>query len=74
MKELHGGLHPGKRPLPPTEVGACLKALNRNGRDKIPHPQHLVGKGFIDERTVGKGQEYAVIVPLTERNNILFPH
>ena len=55
-------------------VGRFLKAFKRDGRDEVLHAQHIVGKLFVDERTVRKGKEDAVIVLLAELDEIGLAH
>ena len=74
MQQLHGGLHAGEGALAAAEIGARLKAFNGDGGDEVAHAQHLVGKGLVDERAVGEGEEHTVVVALAERDDVLFAH
>ena len=74
VQQLHGGLHAGEGTLAAAEVGARLKALNGDGGDEVAYAQHLVGKGLVDERAVGEGEEHTVVVALAERDDVLFAH
>ena len=56
------------------EVGCLLKTFNADGRDKILDPQHLVGKGIVDQRTVGEREERAVAVLLAKADQIGLAH
>ena len=51
-------------------IGRFLKALERDGRDKVLHAQHIVGELFVDERAVRKGEEDAVVVLFAELDEI----
>ena len=51
-------------------IGRFLKALERDGRDKVLHAQHIVGELFVDERAVRKGEEDAVVVIFAELDEI----
>ena len=51
-------------------IGRFLKALERDGRDKVLHAQHVVGELFVDERAVRKGEEDAVVVLFAELDEI----
>ena len=56
------------------QICGSLKALQRDGGNKIAHPKHLIRKGFIDQRTVGEAQEYAVGMLLTKADQVFFAH
>ena len=55
-------------------VISFLKALQRNGRNEILNPEHLMTKFLVNERTIGKRQELTVRVHLAQFNNVFFPH
>ena len=50
-------------------VGFC-KTFQRNGGDKVLHPQHFLAEFLIDEGAVGKGQEGTVGMHLTDLEQI----
>ena len=71
FEDLHGPGHGLIGALAPAEVGFLLEALHADGRDKVLYPQHVVGKGLVDERGVGEGQEHAVRVGLAEADDVI---
>ena len=56
--------------LATAEVGRFLKTLDADGGDEVLHAQHFVGKGIVDQRAVGEGEEGAVVVLFTQANQI----
>ena len=56
--------------LAAAEVGRFLKTLDADGGDEVLHAQHFVGKGIVDQRAVGEGEEGAVVVLFTQSNQI----
>ena len=58
----------------PAAVGGLLKALDADGGHKVLHPQHLIGKGLVDQGAVGEGQEHAVVVLLAQLDEVVLAH
>ena len=74
MQDLHRPEHSIIHALSAPGVRGLSEALQRDGRSKVLYAQHLVGKGLVDQRTVGEGGEHAVVVLLAQTDDILFPH
>ena len=53
-------------------VGGLFETFHTEGRDKVFDTQYLIGKGIVYQRAVGERQKYAVIVLLTEPDDVVF--
>ena len=47
------------------------KALQGDRRDEISHPEHLICESFVDERSVGKAEKYAVGMLFAKADQII---
>ena len=68
----HGRKHFVIDSLSAAAVGGLLKAFQRDGGDKVFDPQHLVGKGIVDQGAVGKAEEDTVRVYFAEVYQVFF--
>ena len=54
----------------PAGIICLFKALQRNSRDKILHPEHFLTERLINGSAIGKRQEFAVRMHLTDPDQI----
>ena len=52
-------------------VGCLLKALKRDGRNKVLYADHVIGEFIVDQCPVGEAQEDTVTVLFAQTDNIL---
>ena len=74
MENIHGPNHFVKHALAPAAVSGFRKALQGNGRHEVCEPQHIIGKCFVDQGTVGEAEEHAVIVLFAQLDDVGFAH
>ena len=74
LENLHGPAHLLEHAGSPAAVGGLLKALHADGGDEVFHPQHLLGKGLVDECGVGEAQKFAVAVLVAKGNEVVPAH
>ena len=51
-----------------------FESLQADGRNEVPHPQHFISKGFVNQRSVSEAQEDAVRMLLAEADQIILSH
>ena len=55
-------------------IRGIFTAFNGDRGHKVLYPQHFFGKGFINERSVGKGKESCFRMTFAQGDDILLPH
>lgn len=74
MENIHGPNHLIKYARAPAAVGGLPKALQGDSGHEIPDPQHIIGKGLVDQGAIGKAEEDAVIMLFAEADQIRLAH
>ena len=69
-QELHRALDLLVRTLATAGVGGVLVALGRDGGNKVGHADHILAELLVDERGIGKAQERAVGMLLTDADEV----
>ena len=71
-QEPHGPLDLLVGALAAPGIGSGFVALQRDGRNKVFHPQHIICKFFVDQGAVGEAEENTVGVLFADPDQILF--
>ena len=74
MENIHGPDHLVEYALASAAVGGFLETFQGNGGHEVFDPQHIIGKGFVDQGAVGEAEEHAVIVLFAQPDDVGFTH
>ena len=73
-KDGHSPEHLMVHAVSAAAIGGHFKTFQADGGDEVLHPQHIVRKCLVDEGSVGKREELAVRMLLTQGDDVLASH